>query len=144
MRPLVQFLRFVLNLQGAAVQGASLLPSEGEVEVMIRRHGSAKPRCPKCNDVLGGRITTHRRRWRHLDLIRTKTWLCADIREGYCRRHGRRVESVPWAAPSANHTHRFDRAVASFVQVADKTAATRSSTFAGGRRGGSSPGSPRC
>ena len=125
MRPLLRLLRFVLKLQGAVVTGGHPRPSDGSVEIQIRRRSNAKPRCPVCRRALAGRITRKKREWRHLDLIRQRTVVVAEIREGYCKKHGRRVERVPWAAPGSRHTQAFDEAVASLVQVADKTAAGR-------------------
>jgi len=125
MRPLLRLLRCVLNLQGAVVNGARPRPGDGTVEVEVRRRCNAKPRCPVCRRALTGRIICKRREWRHLDLIRQRTVVVAQLREGYCSKHGRRVERVPWAAPGSRHTHAFDEAVASLVQVADKTAAGR-------------------
>jgi transposase len=125
MRPLLRLLRFVLKLQGAVVMGGRPRPTEDAVEIRVRRRGNAKPRCPECRRVLRGKIARRQREWRHLDLIRTRTIVVAEVREGYCNKHGRRVERVPWAAPASRHTHAFDGAVASLVQVADKTAAHR-------------------
>jgi transposase len=125
MRPLLRFLRLVLELQGAIVLDGKPIPEEGGVEIRVRRHAHAKPRCPECRRVLRGRIVPIERRWRHLDVMKMKTFIAATIREGWCPRHERRVEGVPWAHPAARHTHAFDRAVASLVQVADKSAAAR-------------------
>jgi transposase len=72
-----------------------------------------------------GKFVTQRRKWRHLDILRKRVYLVAETREGYCKRHGRLVERVPWASPNARHTRAFDRQVASLVQVADKSAAER-------------------
>jgi transposase len=74
---------------------------------------------------MGGEMLTKRQRWRHLDIIRTPSYIVADIREGRCPKHGRRLERVPWASPRAKHTTSFDHMVASLVQVADKSAAAR-------------------
>lgn len=73
----------------------------------------------------GRRVTLKPYRWRHLDLIRKRTYLVAQIREARCPVHGRRLERVPWATPAAKHTRRFDEHVASLVQVADRSAAAR-------------------
>lgn len=125
MHSLLRLLRFVLNLQGAAVLGACTRPSDDSVVIQVRRRSNAKPRCPVCRRTLKGRVKNKKREWRHLDLIRRRTVIAAEIREGYCAKHGRRVERVPWAAPGSRHTQAFDEAIASLVQVADKTAAGR-------------------
>ncbi|HEV8355211.1 MAG TPA: ISL3 family transposase, partial [Gemmatimonadales bacterium] len=92
----------------------------------VRRRSHARPRCTVCRTPLGGTLTTHPRRWRHLDILGWRCLLVADVREGRCPRcNGRRVERVPWAAPRAWHTTTFDRQVASLAQVADRSAAAR-------------------
>lgn len=116
---------YLLSLQAAVVTGVHTDHAEGAVVVTIRRRAHAQPRCSRCRQVLTGKITTSKRRWRHLDAIGRRCFLQYSIREGYCQRHGRRVEEVPWAAPAARHTHAFDRQVASMVQVANRSAVAR-------------------
>jgi len=127
MRALQSFFRFVLQVQGAVVLGARINRDEDSVEIQVRRHGNAKPRCPKHpNSVFRGDYSKVQTRWRHLDIMKRRTYLVAYLREGRCTRcNGRRLEAVPWAAPRARHTRTFDRHVASLVQVADKSAAHR-------------------
>ena len=74
---------------------------------------------------MGGKWRWTDTTWRHFDLFSVSCFLVAWIREARCPRHGRRVESVPWAHGRANHTKAFDLRVASLVQVADKSAASR-------------------
>src|SRR5690606_8511039 len=104
-----------------------ILEEEGAVVIHGRRRSHALPRCSiHGKEILGGRITTKRVRWRHLDVMQTRTYLECEVREGRCRRcDGRRIERVPWASPRARHTRTFDRLVASLVQSADKTATAR-------------------
>ena len=120
-----RFFRFVLSVQAAVVEGCEILAEANAVEILVRRRSNAKPRCPECRRVLGGEIREHRRRWRHLNIVRTRSYLSCTVREGFCPRHGRRVEMVPWAFPGARFTKAFDYQVASLVQVADKSAAAR-------------------
>lgn len=127
MRSLKTFFRFLLQVQGAVVLGARINREEDSVEILVRRHGNAKARCCLHPTVaLTGTYTTTAVRWRHLDLMKRRTYLVADIREGRCSMcNGRRHEAVPWAGPRARHTRSFDRHVASLVQVADRSAASR-------------------
>lgn len=125
MRPPARLFRFIVQVQGAIVLGARLLQDEEAVAIDVRRHGNAKPRCCMCATPLTGAIREVEVRWRHLDLMKRRAYLVANVREGYCPNHGRRLERVPWAGRRARHTHGFDRQVASLAQVADKTAATR-------------------
>lgn len=125
MRALRPFFRFLLRLQGVVVLDATVDRSNDVVKVRVRRHVNAKPRCSSCGRVMGGAWRWTRHEWRHFDLFATRCFLVADIREARCSRHGRRVESVPWAHGRSKHTALFDQRVASLVQVADKTAASR-------------------
>ena len=125
MRALTRFLRFLLRVQGAVLVSGRKIPENDEIELRVRRRKNAKARCPECRRELRGKIVVKPRRWRHLDFAGVRCFLASDVREGRCSLHGRRVESVPWAHPAARHTHDFDRQVASLVQVADKSAASR-------------------
>jgi len=125
MRPLLRLFRFILDVQGAVVTGVRENRLEDAVDIHVRRRKNARARCPVCKRAMTGALVRKHRRWRHLDIMSKKSYLVATVREGYCTRHGRRVERVPWAAPAARHTHAFDRQVASLVQVADKSAAAR-------------------
>ena len=125
MRALRRFFHFLLELQGAVIVGATLVREFGGVVIEVRRRSNAKPRCPRCDRVMGGERIMKRQCWRHRDLIGRRCYVAADVREARCRVHGRRIERVPWASPGAKHTRSFDRHVASLVQVADKTAAAR-------------------
>jgi transposase len=76
-------LRFVLDLQGGIVLAGKTVPDEDAAEIAVRRHASAKPRCPECREVLRGRTVPVQRRWRHLDVMKMKTYIAATIREGW-------------------------------------------------------------
>lgn len=127
MRMLQVLFRFLLKIQGAVVLGAEILREENAVEIRIKRNGNAKPHCPKHPTiVLSGHYVQREVHWRHYDIMKSRTYLVADLREGRCPKcDGRRIEAVPWAASRSRHTKSFDRRVASLVQVADKTAASR-------------------
>ena len=125
MRAFTRFLRFILRVQGAILLGGDICREEDAIVLQIRRHGNAKPRCPKCRKVLGGKIVSTPRRWRHLDFAGVKSFLTSDIREGRCPKHGRRVERVPWACPAARHTREFDRQVAGLARISDRSATSR-------------------
>lgn len=124
MRSLKRLFRLLLTVQGVFVVGAQIFEDLDEVEILVRRRKDAQPRCPECHKALRGKIISHRVRWRHWDILDWKCYLAGEVREGWCPRHGRRVEQVPWATPAARHTKAFDRKVARMVQMADKTAVT--------------------
>jgi transposase len=129
MRAIVRLFRFLLQVQGAVVASVRVVADKVSgsrvVEMHVRRRTNSKPRCSMCNGPLTGKIETHRRSWRHLDLFRVRAYLIYGLREGYCRRHGRRTERTPWASTGALHTRAFERAVGHLVQVSDKSAVAR-------------------
>jgi transposase len=125
MATVPQLIRFLLGLQGAVFVGCEIDAARDALVIRVRRRSHATPRCPECSQVLTGKITDHKKEWRHLDSISKQTFVVATIREGYCTKHGRRRERVPWAAPAARCTNAFDREVAALVQVANRTAVAR-------------------
>lgn len=125
VRTLLRLFRFMLRVQGLVVERVRLAAEENAIEIHVRRRRQAKPRCPRCGQIMGGERKPRRRRWRHLDLMKTRSYLVAEVREARCKRHGRMVERVPFASWQALHTQAFDRHVASLAQVADKTATAR-------------------
>lgn len=126
MRSLRKLFRILLGLQGVIVKSVAWLEDEEAVAVRVKRHGNAVPRCGRCGTRLTGTLKAKGRRWRHLDLMRTRAYVVAKVQEGYCRGCGRRrMERVPWAAPGAKYTRAFDRQVARLAQVADKEASSR-------------------
>lgn len=125
MQALRKFVRFVVQLQGAVILGAGIDRERRAAVIHVRRRSNAAPRCSTCDRVMGGELKPVTQTWRHLDLMRCRSYVQADIRQGRCPVHGRRLERVPWASPGAEHTRAFDQMVASLVQVADKSAAQR-------------------
>lgn len=125
MNALLRLFRFVLKLQGAVVLGVQIDQNAGEVRVRVRRRKGSAPRCRRCGRVMGGKNQLKKQRWRHLDLLRTRCYIVAWIRQAHCIKHGRMLESVPWADGRSRHTIVLERAVAALVQVADKSAAER-------------------
>jgi len=54
MRALRPFFRSLLRLQGVIVLGATVDEQNDRVLIRVRRHGNAKPHCPKCDRMMGG------------------------------------------------------------------------------------------
>ncbi len=123
MRPLVRLFQKILDVPKASVRSVHL--SSDGLEIFVARHGNSKPHCPTCDRSMTATGATQRKRWRHLDILRVECFLVAMLRTGRCSVHGERLEAVPWASPRAWHTRAFDRTVASLVQVADRSAASR-------------------
>lgn len=125
MRSPAAFFRFLLKVQGAVVTDATWSSNPRVVQIAVRRRSNAAARCSACGAKLGGALIEKTRKWRHLDLFRTRCELVGTVREGRCPVHGRVQEGVGWAAHRAAHTHEFDREVAYLAQVADRTAVAR-------------------
>jgi transposase len=125
MRALMKLVRFIINLQGAVIVDIRIDRDRGAVVIRARRRSNAAACCSTCNRVMGGEHKLVLCTWRHLDLMRCRSYVEAEIRQGRCPVHGRRLERVPWAIPGAEHTRAFDEMVANLVQVADRSAAQR-------------------
>lgn len=66
-------------------------------------------------------MTVRRRRWRHLDLGRSRLWLVYDIHRVDCPECGVVTEELPWARPGARHTRDFEDMVLWLAQRSDRT-----------------------
>ena len=62
-----------------------------------------------------------RRRWRHLDLGRSRLWLIYEIRRLDCPYGGIGTEELPWARPGARHTRDFEDMVLWLAECTDPT-----------------------
>lgn len=112
----------LLQLPGASVVAIAFTDDGLEVTVKPR---ARLHRC-RCGARVRGRYDTSVRRWRHLDLGRSKLWLKAAIARIHCPACDRvRTEEVSWARPGARHTRDFEDMVCWLAQRMDKTAVSR-------------------
>ena len=109
----------------------------GAVDVCFEGHGeeaavvvAVKPqrngcRCPECGR--RGKIVQVMEfcRWRDVRVCGRTLWLHHAPREIRCPTHGRRVEEVPWAAPSAQVSYRFEYLLLTYCQWMTQAAAAR-------------------
>jgi len=116
VRVTTEFTR-LLKLPSATVTAVKV--ADGEVVIGIRSR-TRKLTCP-CGYQTRAAYDKSRRRWRHLDLATSKTWLVADIRRLNCPTCGVRTEQVPWARPRARHTQAFEDQTVWLAKRADKT-----------------------
>lgn len=108
----------MLGLAGAKV--ASVTFTDAGIVIGIR-NTSRRLRC-ECGWSCRARYDTAVRRWRHVNLGKSRVWLEGEIRRLACKKCGRvRTEDVAWARPSARHTRDFEDIVAWLVQRTDKT-----------------------
>jgi len=110
----------LLGLPGASVIDVSFGPEGVIVTVRLRRRRRI---CSRCGQT-GAHLQIHDRRvkrWRHLDLGRTRCVIECELRRLRCRDCGVHLEAVPWARPDAHHTRDFEDVVAWLAQQMAKT-----------------------
>src|SRR3954454_2453284 len=84
------------------------------VTVRLRRRRRV---CSTCGQT--GRLEIHGRRvkrWRHLDLAGSRSWIECELRLLRCRDCGVRLEAVPWARAGARHSRDFEDTVTWLAQ----------------------------
>lgn len=107
---MAKILRYVLGLVKVVVLGVAI---DGDaIVVSVRPHKREQLRCPVC----GRRCDCHdhepTRRWRAMDLARSKCYLQYRPARVICPEHGVRVERVPWARHGSRFTGDFEDWVA--------------------------------
>lgn len=113
----------LLGLQGFRLEGFRFEESKGcrELILSIRRRWR-KRTCSGCGKWVRGTYDRHVRRWRHLSLFGTRTYLEGEIRRVNCSRCGVRVEAVPWARRDSTFTRPMEEAVAWLARRSTQTA----------------------
>jgi transposase len=110
----------LLNLQGLWVTG---LRFEGDALVIVVRRRFRLLTCPECGTRVKGRFEEKIRRWRHLAIFGTTTWIEGPIRRLRCPRCEKvRTELVPWARHGSSFTRHLEDAVGFLAQKLDHTA----------------------
>ena len=97
---------------------------EAAVVVSVQPHNNGC-RCPQCGR--RGKIVRvmEPRRWRDVRICGRTVWLYYRPREIRCPTHGRHVEEVPWAAPSARVSYRFEYLLLTYCQWMPQVTAAR-------------------
>ena len=97
---------------------------EAAVVVSVQPHNNGC-RCPRCGR--RGKIVRvmEPRRWRDVRICGRTVWLYHRPREIRCPTHGRHVEEVPWAAPSARVSYRFEYLLLKYCQWMPQVTAAR-------------------
>jgi len=110
----------LLRLPGASVIDVSFGAAGVIVEVRLRRRRRV---CSRCGQA-GSELQIHdwrTKRWRHLDLGRTRCVIECELRRLRCKDCGVHLEAVPWARPDARHTRDFEDVVGWLAQQMAKT-----------------------
>ncbi len=95
-----------------------------EIVIVVKPHKTGC-RCPECGR--RGKIvhTLAPRRWRDVRVCGRTVWLQHRPREIHCPTHGRRVEQIPWAAPSAQVSYRFEYVLLRYCRAMPQTVAAQ-------------------
>jgi len=110
----------LLKLQGLRVTGIRF---EDEALVIQVRRRFQRLTCPACGTRVKGRFEEKTRRWRHLAIFGTTTWIEGPIRRLRCPKCEKvRTEAVPWARHRSAFTCHFEGAVGFLAQKLDHTA----------------------
>jgi len=113
----------LLKLQGLWVTG---LRFEGDALVIVVRRRFRLLTCPVCGMRVKGRFEEKIRRWRHLAVFGTTTWIEGPIRRLRCPTCDKvQTEAVPWARHRSSFTRHFEDAVGFLAQKLDHTAVSK-------------------
>lgn len=110
----------VVRLQGLWVKDVRF---EDDALVIEVRRRFRLLTCPECGTRVRSRFEEKVRRWRHLAIFGTTTWIEGPIRRMRCPSCRKvRTELVPWARPGSAFTRHFEDAVGFLAQKLDRTA----------------------
>jgi len=98
--------------------------SEQEVRIHVVRGPQPRMRCPACDTACSG-YDTRERRWRHLDTMKYRTLLIAQVPRVKCATHGVRQVAVPWAEEGSRFTALFEALVIDWLREASFAAVAR-------------------
>jgi transposase len=113
----------LLKLQGLWVKGIRFEGDAVVIEVRRRFRGLT---CRQCGTRVKGRFDEKTRRWRHLALFGTTTWIEGPIRRLRCPTCEKvQKEAVPWARHRSSFTRPLEDAVGFLAQKLDHTAVSK-------------------
>lgn len=92
-----------------------------DLNVKPSKNGARCPQCDRRSKLVRTRPTA--RQWRDLPVAGREVVLFYFPREIMCPTHGRAEEAIPWAAPHARVTYRFEYAILRLCQVMTQKAA---------------------
>jgi Transposase and inactivated derivatives len=111
----IRVLQKLLNIEDLVVEGVEFDDDDAgqRVIISVRARHAQTSRCSQCRQRCPGYDrATRARRWRHLDLGRTRCYLQGYVARVNCAEHGIATEHIPWARPAAKMTRAFDDTVA--------------------------------
>lgn len=105
------------------IEAVEVYDGEQLVEVQVVHDGTGAA-CPTCGQTSPG-YDTVRRRWRHLDLCESQTWIAADVPRVRCLEHGVLQVPVPWGEARSRFTAPFETRVIDWLKEASVSAVAR-------------------
>ncbi len=100
----------LLGLGRERVVGVEIVGEGAHQEVIVdlARRERRRMRCGRCDRVVRGIYDRSTRSWRHLDLMRVRCTLRAEVRRVECPDCGVVAEAVPWARSGSRFTKGFE------------------------------------
>ncbi len=120
-----KFIRTLLKLKGLRIKRFrfSAYSRKLWLEVKPYKNGARCPHCGRrCKAI---RTIKKEREWRDLPVTGKEISLTYKPREIDCPTHGRVQEEIPWAAPNARITYRFEYMLLYYAKNMTQTAAAR-------------------
>lgn len=96
-----------------------------ELVVWVRPRRRERWCCPHCGVRRAGYDRGQPRRWRAVDLGRTRAFIATEVPRVACPQHGVVVAAVPWARHAARHTRAFEQLAAWCAVEMSASAAAR-------------------
>jgi transposase len=119
------FILRLLKLKGISIKSFLFKDWYRELwlEVKPYKNGALCPHCKKRGKII--HTLEKERVWRDLPICGRKVFFIYYPREIICRQHGRVQEDIPWAAPNARVTHRFEYALLIYGTIMTQKAAAQ-------------------
>jgi len=122
---ILKFIQKLLKIKGYRVSGFTFHNWYKELWLEVKPYKNGA-RCPQCNQ-RGKIIRTldNPRIWQDIPVCGKMVLLVYTPREIKCRKHGRVQENIPWAAPHARVTYRFEYALLIYCSIMTQKAAAQ-------------------
>lgn len=122
---IAKFIQRLLKIKGFSVTGFLFKNRYKELWLTVKPHKNGA-QCPLCGN--RGRIVntlTEPRIWRDIPVCGREVFFLYTPREILCRTHGRIQEDIPWAAPYARITYRFEYSLLMYCTTMTQKAAAQ-------------------
>ncbi len=122
---IAKFIKRLLKIKDLFVKNCSFKNRYKELwlEVKPNKNGALCPQCQKRGRIV--HTLDEPRVWRDVPVCGREIFFTYRPREIECRIHGRVQEDIPWAAPNARITYRFEYLLLSYCAIMTQKAAAR-------------------